>query len=464
MKDRPGNDYLEFPVGASGAFPDREVERREILLGEDTTNTCNIAMADVDGDGLDEIATPLTLGEKDCVRLYRGDGRLVWDNPDIRLYHAFYNDPSRPSGILHMWHKCKHRHVLTKIKDFDNDGKLEVIVGDGPVYVLDALTGAVKSVFDLGGRVALWDIGHDSARGMNVLIACADDLKSRPRIACVDQDGKEIWTVPTPGKCFCDCMHHGDLNLDGRPEIGFSIEEVKEFWVMDCDGRLLWKKNIPKELGDDPHIDDFLIDRILPEDRPEAEGNQLLLVTGPNLLDKNGNIIWSREDKYHHAQKVLAADFQPDRPGKEIYIVESYRRHAFLLTCDGEMIWEYDNFTKAREGYEYEDPRLGRAIGRLTTAGDIINWSGRGKTEIVQTEMGDTSPFYSGAERRKEIPPEEIRRFAHVLDSNGKAVSIFPIEDSPMCALAANVTASPGEDIVMVGHTTSRIYIYSKKI
>ena len=76
----------------------------------------------------------------------------------------------------------------------------------------------------------------------------------------------------------------------------------REFWVVDCDGQLRWKKNIPEELGDDPHIDDFLIDRVLPEDR--IEGNQLLLVTGPNLLDSGGRVVWSGRERFDHPQKV----------------------------------------------------------------------------------------------------------------------------------------------------------------
>lgn len=459
MSDPAGNDFLEFPHGADGSFPEREIECREIVLGEDTTNTCNIAIADVDRDGLDEIATPLTIGDEDCVRLYRGDGTLLWNNTDIRLYHAFYSDPTAPSGgISHMWHKSKHRHVLTEICDCDQDGKLEVVVGDGPIYVLDAPTGRVKFMFDLGGRVALWNVVPDPGRRLNMLVACADDSRKGTRVVALNTDGEEIWTIPTPGKGFCDCMHHGDLDLDGRPEIGFSIEEAKAFWVVNCDGEILWKKNIHEELGDDPHIDDFLIDSIRPKGC--GEGNQLLLVTGPNLLDKDGHIIWSGKDRFHHPQKVLAANLHPERQGKEVYTVESFRRHAYLLTCDGETIWEYNNFTQARKGYEYEDPRLGRAVGRLTTAGDLIDWSGHGeRTEIVQAEMGGVS-----GKRHKEIPPEAVRRFAHVLDRNGQPVSIFPIDDSPMCARAAKVTASPGEDIVIVGHTTSRIYIYSKKV
>jgi len=459
MDKRQGNEYLEFPAGTDGSFPADKVECREIVLGENTTNTCNPAIADVDGDGLEEIAIPVTEGENDCVRLYRGDGKMLWENPDIRLYHAFYNDPACPSGgIAHMWYRNKHRHVLTEICDFDGCGSPEVVVGDGPVYVLDGLTGRVKSVFDFGGMVPLWNVVYDPARGLNILAACADDRENGPRAVASDPGGKELWTIPTPGKSFCDCMHHGDIDLDGRPEIGFSVEEAEEFWVVNCDGKILWKKSVPQELGDDSHVDDFLIDSILPG--KGTEGKQLLLATGPNLLDSEGNIVWSGKNIFHHAQKVLAANLFPELPGKEVYTVESYRRNAYLLTCRGEIIWKYANFTRSHKGYESADPSRGSAIGRLTTAGDLVDWSGNGKTEIVQVEMDRGS---AGGKRLKEIPAEALRRFAHVIDSRGRAVSIFPVKDSPMCAISARVTGSAGEDVVMVGHTTSRIYIYTKK-
>jgi hypothetical protein len=458
MNQRYGNAFLEFPLGTDGSFPEDDIARTEIVLGEDTVNTCNIAIADVDADGLEEIATPLTMGEADCVRLYRGDGRLVWDNPDVRLYHAFYGDPACPKGgIAHLWHKMKHRHVLTEIVDFDGDGQPEVVVGDGPICVLDARTGAQKTLLDLGGRIALWNVVYDPERGFNMLVATVDDRKRGPRVTGVAPDGSELWSTPTPGRGFCDCMHHGDLNLDGRPEIGFSVEEVAEFWLMDCDGRLLWKKNVVRDLGDDPHVDDFLIDEVLPGGR--VQGKQVLLVTGPNLLDKDGGILWSGRDRFDHAQKVLAADFCPELPGKEVYTVESFRRHAYLLTCDGGILWDYDNFTRSRAGYEHPDPRIGRAIGRLTTAGDLIDWSGNGKVEIVQSEMGGAD-WHGG---RKNVPPASMRWFMHILDRDGHPVCIFPIDDSPMCARAARVTNSPGEDIVVVGHYNSRIHIFSRK-
>ena len=99
MSTRDGNEYLEFPEGAHASFPHEAIEWKRIVLGEDTVNTCNIALADVDGDGLQEIVTPLTQGEDDCVRCYKGDGTLLWENSDIRLYHDYYQDPSIPANV-----------------------------------------------------------------------------------------------------------------------------------------------------------------------------------------------------------------------------------------------------------------------------------------------------------------------------------------------------------------------------
>jgi hypothetical protein len=235
------------------------------------------------------------------------------------------------------------------------------------------------------------------------------------------------------------------------------VEEAQEFWLIDCDGRRLWRKHVPSELGDDPHIDDFLVDQILPVDR--LPGKQVLLVTGPNLVDRDGRVIWSARDRFDHAQKVLAADLRPEIPGKEVYTVESFKRRAHLLSCDADAIWTYENFTRVREGVVPPDPHRGQAIGRLTTAGDLVNWSGRGKVEIAQAEMGGADVHGP----RVGVPPHAMRWFLHVIDRAGQPVQIFPIDDSPMCVRSAHVTASPCDDLVVVGHTNSRICIYSRK-
>jgi len=72
------NGYLKAPAGASLEFPSDRINHREIVLADvATVNSCNIAVGDVDANGLDEIAIPITIGEDDFVRLYRGNGEMV---------------------------------------------------------------------------------------------------------------------------------------------------------------------------------------------------------------------------------------------------------------------------------------------------------------------------------------------------------------------------------------------------
>ena len=60
------------------------------------------------------------------------------------------------------------------------------------------------------------------------------------------------------------------------------------------------------------------------------------------------------------------------------------------------------------------------------------------------------------------IAKKKIERKVKELRNSKRFLSRL-IDASPMCALAANVTDSPGQDAVIVGHETSRIYIYSRK-
>ena len=444
--------FLEFPTGCDGTFPSDHVLRREIHLGHDTINSCNIALEDVDGDGLQEIAIPITRGETDSVRLYRGDGSLLWENTHVRFYHAFYADPS-PTTVGHMWYRSAHRHLLTEICDFDGDGQFEVVVGDGPIYVLDAADGHIKTTLDLGGGVALWTVIEPHPGRPRLLIATVDERCGSPSVVAVDATGQIAWRLPTPGRAFCDCIRAGDLTGDGAPEIGFSMDDVHQFWLIDSTGRVLWTKDVPKDLGPDRHVDDFVIDRVLPSGAPD--GKQVFIAPGPNLLDADGNVIWTHRDRFDHVQSTKAADIYPERPGKELYTVESFRLRSHLLSCDGELLWTYDNFSQVKEGLDES------VVLRLTTAGDILNWSGKGRCEIVQAEIATF--------RGDGVAPDEpVTLTIRVLDRDGQEVALFPYEDDPargfvgaMCARAAHVTDSPGDDVVVVTHNSGRILIFS---
>lgn len=442
---------FELPTGCDGTFPSDQVHKAEIDLGPDTINTCNIALADVDGDGLEEIAIPITHGEADGVRLYRGNGERLWENTEVRLYHAYYDDPS-PTPVPHMWYRTAHRHVLTEICDFDGDGAPEVMVGDGPIYALDALTGRIKQALDLDGGVALWTVIEPGPDRPALVVATVDDRSGAPALVAVDATGAVVWRLPLPGRAFCDCIRAGDLAGDGLPVIGFSVDDVQEFWVVDATGQVVWTKHVEAELGPDRHVDDFVIDRISPAGDPQ--GNQIAVAPGPTLLDRNGCVIWTHRDEFDHVQSTRVADFFPGRAGKELYSVESFRMRAHLFGCNGDPLWTYDNFTRLADGVK-------GAQMRLTTAADIVNWSGSKFPEIVQTEIA----CLFGIE---VLPATPVTLTIRVLDRHGHEVVLFPYEDAPtrgfvgaMCARAAHVTDSPTNDVVVVTHNSGRILVFT---
>ena len=90
------DEVLRLPRGALTTLPPH-IRHREIVLGEDTVNSCNPAIADLDGDGLSEIVVPVTIGEHDVVKAFRGNGETLWERP-VPFYHAVYGDSARPPG------------------------------------------------------------------------------------------------------------------------------------------------------------------------------------------------------------------------------------------------------------------------------------------------------------------------------------------------------------------------------
>jgi hypothetical protein len=446
-------EILDFPAGHDGTFPYDQVACREIVLGERTVNSCNISLADVDDDGLDEIIIPITEGELDDVRAYKGDGTLLWKNNAVQFYHAYYDDPTPwPPG--HIWYRSSHRHLLTEVCDVDDDGAQEVIVGDGPVWILDAETGQTKTVLDLGGGVALWTVFQPEPGAPQLLAATVTPRNEPPFVTAVDVAGRPAWRVPTPGRVFCDCIHAADLTGDGRPEIGFSVSDAGYFWMMDAKGNLLWSKDVQRELSEaETHVDDFVIDRISPAGRPD--GNQILVAPGPNLLDCAGKLIWTARDRLDHAQSTRVRNLFPDQPGKEVYSVDSYDLVATLFTAEGEVLWDYDNFTRVKTG-------VGNPVRmRLSTASDWVDWFGQGEKALVQTEIVAFG-------REATLPEEPVTLHIHVLDRQGRAITVFPFQDDPgygiqgaMCGKAARVTGGMGEDVVVVTHNSSKLLIFS---
>lgn len=91
---------------------------------------------------------------------------------------------------------------------------------------------------------------------------------------------------------------------------------------------------------------------------------------------------------------------------------------------------------------------------------------GRIESRVMSERTGNAYlafPEGASGKRIAPIPQEAAARFAHGIDAKGNTVDIFPIEDSPMRALSANVAPSPTANVVIGGHDNARIPIYTKR-
>ena len=452
MKAPRSDDLMIPPDGARPSVDASRVRVTEIPMGPENITTCDIALGDLDGDGLEEIATVLTAGEDDSVRAYRGTGELLWENTDVRLYHAFYGDRER-SRVPHMWYRIRHRHVLTKALDWDGDGSPEVLVGDGPVYVLDGETGRTLQTIDLKGSVPLWTVAVDESSGP-LLIATVDRKAEGGHLVAVRPDGSTAWSQPLPGQAFCDCMLAGALGPEGRTVVGFSIEDVRLFRIVDLAGKTWWELNVREDLGEDDHVDDFIFAPVL----PETKENQIASGTGPALIGGDGKVLWSLRDLIDHGQAARAGNFLPDVPGMQLFFVDSLVGRTYLTSAFGQVLWTYQNYSRVRP--DLKD----KALHRLSNKVDVIHWSAPDRDEIVLGEIVRL--------REDRLPEGLMTLYVTVLDGEGRVVDRLPFQDAPgpgalgfvgdMTVTGAHVTDGATDDIVVVTHNSSTMFIYSR--
>ena len=420
-----------------------------VPLGDDTYNTCNPGVGDTDGDGLDGLAVPVI--EDDCCRitLHKGDGTEVWHNDDVQFFNYFYDDIEAHRGTH--WHPHnRHRHLFTQIFDIDGDGAPEVVCADGPVWVLDGRTGAVKATIDLGAHVQAWCParlhGPDAPPSFIGGIEMRDGSGSAIVAVGTSLDIERL--VPVDGRSFEDAVWAGDVDGDGTDEIVFSPATTKSMFLMDRDGRVRWSQRIEGVLGDDTHVDDLVIDSVLPGDK-----RQILMATGPALLDRDGTILWALGDRYHHAQRVLAVPAGGDV--KDVYFCESYKRRSYLLDHTGAERWTFAGYQTPRAEFE------GKFVPRLTTAGCLCDWFGTGEAVIVQAEVVIARPA------GRELLDGAGTFYVFLFAPDGRVLATIPFDDAldgwggAMCARAGRFTAPDREGLAVIAHSSSRLHFFS---
>jgi hypothetical protein len=411
-----------------------------------TSGSCNPAVADVDGDGLDEIAVPFNRGEEDVVALFRGEGSVIWETTEAPFYHTVYDDDHLYERS-HWHYACPHRHLLTEIVDIDGDGKLEVVVGLGPIHILDAATGRLKRTIDLDGLAMIWALADLRPGEPPVIVAAVDHHREFGTVVAVDGTGAILWQHQTDGMSYEDFMFAGDLTGDGIDEIAFSMRTTERFEVRNAAGEVLWHKHVPSEIGEDTHVDCVMIGEFIEGAR------QLVTSTGGCMFDAEGKLLWTLRDRIEHGQHLLRID-APERGDPLIYLNSKTERYAWGIDPRGETVWEQRDFSRREP-----DGRI-----TLTSACDNVSWSAPGATEIVQAEI------YIPHDRQNLPGPEgsPLRLYLTVLDADGQVVARLPYDDvleagfnGAMCAVACHAVTPDRSDILMLTHNSGEMLIFS---
>ncbi len=234
----------------------------------------NVAVGDLDGDGLPEVVTTDQNGRAVCVS---HDGQHLWTSNGVGGLHG----------------------ATPAIADLDQDGTAEVILGSRIISHLGAVTGE-------GG----YGIGSNHPLDMDVSSVAADVtgdgmLEVVVGDAIYDASGYVIWA---------------NNGLDGYPavadfdgDVGGEIVVVSEATVRlhDDTGGLLWGPNplSSAQGGGPPVVADF-----------DGDGFPEIGVAGDStydMFDTDGTLMWTRTTQDSSSQRTGSSAFDFDGDGQD---------------------------------------------------------------------------------------------------------------------------------------------------
>lgn len=312
--------------------------------------------------------------------------------------------------------------------DLDGDGRMELVVvqADSDIddrYVPHQIT--CVTAYRLTGEM-LWQTGecHEKCGsfGSDFPAQVYDiDADGKSEILCVmnqeflildGMTGSVKCRYPLPDEQAHDCIILADLTGKGRPTDIILKDRYRRMWALDSDWNLLWTHE--GNIGHLPWTVDV-----------NGDGYEEVMA-GYDLLDHNGNLLWSCHDLEDHAdclwtgdvtgsgnvqiavggsvtclysadgkeiwrydgsiesQHIALGKFCPELPGLQVAGLDRIRRGdgykgqwdgkdgMFLLDCNGHELWKEDRKTK----------------GWLTIVDALYGWNGENRDYILAYRRG----------------------------------------------------------------------------
>jgi hypothetical protein len=220
------------------------------LNGVQMINDAALALGDLTGNGVPELAVISHRGAANSTNSRETpQGVVVWTrtSDDGSTWDVLWRNPDYPTWGVHT-----RGGAVISLADLDGDGQAEVIVGN---VVLNGQTGALKwdGVVTSSGTGG---IGNNAFLGPASAVGDVD-LDGNQEVAAgntlYDYDGTVLWTYEytssasgCQGSLACD-GYNAIANFDADPEAEIVIVRRGEVFVLNHDGTLLWKKEIPWE-------------------------------------------------------------------------------------------------------------------------------------------------------------------------------------------------------------------------
>lgn len=307
-----------------------------------------IIAADVNADG----ARDFIITQLGRVAVYDHLGKQLWvKQSDIQL-----TETAEKQGLpgLH--------GAGVQAADVDGDGQTEVLflTQDNTLQIVQGANGKTKQRVKLKpptGRehwehLVIADFRGRGDRDLLLQATNAEGYRLGRYLAAYAIDDllkggkfKPLWTQDN----FFGTAHNGvrvaDLNGDGK-------DEVIGGTVFDSRGKLLFAVPLERNLKR-PHLDSVFIADV----RPDIPGLEVVALEEGGeervFLYNRDRLLWATHYKHQEPQNAALGDFDPTRPGLEVWCRSRYNEHQkpFVFDAQGQLIADYELDKVAPRGW-----------------------------------------------------------------------------------------------------------------
>ncbi len=352
-------------------------------------------LGDIDLDGKDEL---IVVQEDELLQAFKPDGTLLWKTKISLLWQNVnkinYHKEGYKYYLPHDFYLGRHP-FYGNIIDINKDGRNEFIFGWNPIYIIDGISGKIIKERQFPGQAAKLKTADLSGNGekTELYVTVKDAVEGKAYVFAVDANLDTIWMIRIDGPDMEHSLAVGDIDADGKDEVVFTC--YNNLYCIDDDGSVLWIKEGRAAWGGlDYHSDKILIEDF----SMQSNNDNVIILAEGEIFNPDGSIRWCPDknlnyenadyfDEYHgkmiesrnlyrafdHGQMVSVIKFRNDYPGKQILFGERNIGNVYCFSSSGELIW-----------------KRGRYHGQRTHVSDIvpINWSGRGKKEVLCRYLG----------------------------------------------------------------------------